>query len=221
VFSSTINLCIISLMISNSESPRIPPPSVQWLLVSDRHCGNGKQATLPSASSFNSGFAVDEDMAVKTKRIDQESMAWGPLPEVISHATLLISQPSTTLVPSISLLVDGDKKKPGTAKVKSQAPWGLETSPHSLKEEDLTDFTSSPLGGSVYSVCSNHFMDNLINSYMWMSTQASDLTPSRHSDARHRASIATFPVSSFCDYFKSKIQLPMPLDTFEPGSLSK
>jgi hypothetical protein len=44
--ASTASLCISSLTISSSESPRIPPPSVQRLLVSERHCGKGKRDTF-------------------------------------------------------------------------------------------------------------------------------------------------------------------------------
>lgn len=45
-----------------------------------------------------------------------------------------------------------------------------------------------------------------------MLPQAIDLTPTRHADARHRASIATFstPVSTFCDDSKSQIQFWAP-----------
>ena len=59
--------CIISLMMSSSESP---PPSVQRLLVSERHLWKEKKKThLPRASSFNGGFAPDEDMIVKRRRM--------------------------------------------------------------------------------------------------------------------------------------------------------
>ena len=38
--------CIISSMTRSSESPRIPPPSVQRLLVSERDCSKGKRDTF-------------------------------------------------------------------------------------------------------------------------------------------------------------------------------
>lgn len=62
MFSLIISLCIISLIISSSESLWILPPSVQQLLVNNRHCGKKKKTPLPSASSFNDGFAWANDM---------------------------------------------------------------------------------------------------------------------------------------------------------------
>ena len=107
MFSSTISLCIISLMISSSESPRIPPPSVQRVLVGDGIVDREKKTHLPSASSFSGGFAPDEDMVVKTKRIDGLRLQQG-----ISHATarhpistlLLADGKSTTVVPPMCVI---------------------------------------------------------------------------------------------------------------------
>jgi len=73
-----ISLCMISLMISRSESPRIPPPSVQWLLVSERDCGKRKRENLPNPSSFNGGFTPDEAITTtKEARCSTLSQAAG------------------------------------------------------------------------------------------------------------------------------------------------
>ena len=51
---------------SSSESPRIPPPSVQCLLVRET-IGEGETLRrLPSASSFKGG-SVPEELIAKTK----------------------------------------------------------------------------------------------------------------------------------------------------------
>ena len=129
MFSSTISLCIISLMISSSESPRIPPPSVQRVLVGDGIVDREKETHLPSASSFSGGFAPDEDMVVKTKRIDglrlQQGISHATARHPISTLLLVVAKARLLSLPCVlspSFTTDGPMKKPGTAKVKCRVP---------------------------------------------------------------------------------------------------
>jgi hypothetical protein len=112
-----------------------------------------KETHLPSASSFSGGFAPDEDMMVKTKRV--LSMVCGSH-QVISHAivfpTPIIPSQSPDILPRaqllsllrvslsfpFSLVTDGGMKKPGSS-----------SSPecHSLHPE--TTNVSSHLGPSL------------------------------------------------------------------------
>jgi hypothetical protein len=131
---------------------------------------------LPSASSFNGGFAADEDMVVKMKRID------GLRIQVTSHATHVPSDdlvfslyptPSTTVVPSLSLLVRNRWQHEEARNSQGQIPStvGIKASPHFCpasrgRFNRLYSPKFQPMGESVCPVCSNQFVDNLTNSYM-------------------------------------------------------